>query len=224
VAVLHSGFVVYFPYHADGKTRFMRAAGPVAAKWFKQSPWTPLKKIPRTCQSALIASEDGQFFQHWGIDKKGIEHAMEKNLKRGKIRHGGSTLTQQVVKNVFLSRSKSYVRKSREAIGALMLDRIMSKHSQMEWYFNVVEFGPEQYGIDKAAAYYFKKKPQNLTPTECVALISLLPSPVKMGRALKEHRPNRQLESRANRLARLLEKNAAISSSEAAVAALLGTN
>lgn len=149
----------------------------VAGSWF--SDWVPSQEIPGSCKAALISAEDNNFEDHYGIDPENIKKALQRNERRGKIRFGASTITQQLVKNLFLSRHKSYLRKAREITGAVLLDIIMSKRDQMAWYFNVVEFGPRIYGIQAAARAYFGKKPKNLNPSECRILVSALPSPVK---------------------------------------------
>ena len=177
VFVLKLGLVVYFPYEANGQDRYMRVAG----SWF--SDWTPSKQIPRSCKVALIDAEDNNFEDHYGIDPENIKKAMQRNERRGKIRFGASTITQQLVKNLFLSRTKSYLRKAREITGAILLNSVMSKQDQMTWYFNIVEFGPRIYGIKDAAKAYFGKKPQNLSAAECDILVSALPSPVKRFKA-----------------------------------------
>lgn len=213
VFVLHLGMVGYFPYHADGKTRFLRITGPIAG-YLTDSGWTSSENIPKACKAALIAAEDGQFHSHWGIDVNGLKNAWKKNQRRGRILIGGSTITQQVVKNIFLSRNRSYLRKSREIIGAILLDLIMSKDKQLTWYLNVVEFGPELYGIENAASYYFNKKPQNLSFSQCVSLVALLPDPKKSGPALKRNRLNSRMLSRYRHIERFAKSKGKLAAFE----------
>jgi monofunctional biosynthetic peptidoglycan transglycosylase len=184
VFVFYGGTVVYFPYEPDGKSRYTRMTGPLPASIGLDSDWTPGSEIPRSCRAAVIAAEDGKFLDHIGIDPESIEKAIERNKKK-KIKRGGSTVTQQLVKNVFLHRDKTYIRKSREIAGAVLLDLIMSKETQLSWYLNVVEFGPRIYGLRPAAKYYFKKEPKKLTLQECASLVALLRDPVKSSRGLK---------------------------------------
>lgn len=180
------GFIVYFPYEPSGQERFVRATGPLI-HWFDQDhAWVGKKQIPKACARALVAAEDAHFYEHYGIDLESIEQAFEKNEKRGTKKWGASTITQQLVKNAFLSRKRSYVRKTREIIGALILDVIMSKENQIVWYFNIVEFGPSVYGLSEAARYYYGKAARDLSMAECVSLVSLLPSPNRTGRLLKQ--------------------------------------
>lgn len=210
VLVLHLGLVAYFPYHADGQTRYLRFSGPVVGS-LTDSGWTSSKDIPSACKNALVAAEDGQFYSHRGIDIDGLKNAWAKNQRRGRIRMGGSTITQQVVKNIFLSRNRSYLRKSREILGALLLDLTMSKDKQITWYLNVVEFGPELYGIENAASYYFNKKPKNLSFSQCVALIGILPDPKKSGPALKRNQLSSRMRSRYRQIVKTLSRSGEVS-------------
>ncbi len=182
VLVLKLGFVVYRPYEPNGQDRYWRVAG----SWFES--WTPSDQIPRSCKAALVHQEDRSFYDHYGFDPENIRRALERNERRGKIRFGASTITQQLVKNLFLSRAKSYLRKAREMTGAVLLNAVMSKQDQLAWYFNIVEFGPRIYGIRAAAKAYFGKRPQDLNSSECSMLVSALPSPVKRYRALTSQR------------------------------------
>jgi monofunctional biosynthetic peptidoglycan transglycosylase len=208
VFVLQLGMVAYFPYHPDG-TRYVRVTGPIPN--FFGASWISSKDIPKSCKAALVAAEDGHFYSHHGIDIKGVKAAWKKNQRSGKIHAGGSTITQQIVKNIFLSRDRSYVRKSRELIGALLLDLTMSKDHQLGWYLNVVEFGPDLYGIENAALYYFKTKPQNLNSNQCVALVGLLPDPKKSGPALKRNQLTNRMRTRYRHIVRTLSKSGTLS-------------
>ena len=232
VLVLHSGALLYFPYDEKGQSRFLRATGPLLGTL--GADWTPHSDIPQACKRALVASEDALFYVHGGVDWESTGQAWKKALKqteslpvpflnkkdpkakshsalsksKSKPLRGGSTITQQLVKNAFLSRSRSYIRKAREITGALILDLVLSKESQLDWYFNVVEFGPRKYGIKSAAQYYFSKEPSKLGTTECAQLVALLPSPIKWGASLKKGVPSSFLakrtqiiRSRANMLA-----------------------
>jgi monofunctional glycosyltransferase len=204
VFVFYTGVVVYFPYEADGQTRYLRVTGPLLQKITAKAAWASAHSITRNCRYALVAAEDMRFYEHKGVDLNSIELAMKRNRKRGKIRWGGSTITQQLVKNVFLSRDRSYLRKSREFIGALFLDLIMSKEEQITWYFNVVEFGPHIYGIQDATQRFFKKKPQNLTLSQCVALVSILPDPKRTYKYLISGALPNYMQKRQERTRRMI--------------------
>lgn len=145
---------------------------------------------------ALVAAEDTKFFIHHGIDFESIEKSYEYNQLKNKPKRGGSTITQQLVKNAFLSRNRSYIRKAREVAGAVLLDATASKDMQLTWYFNVVEFGPKIYGIKDAAQIYFKKSPKALSGYECASLVAILPSPNRWNKSLKAGAPSGFLASR----------------------------
>lgn len=183
--MFYFGLVVYFPYEANGHDRFIRATGPLLNLIQSDGPWVSDDEIPKSCKRALIAAEDVRFYEHMGIDPKSIELAIAKNNKRGKITWGASTITQQLVKNAFLSRTRSYLRKAREMTGAILLDIIMSKDRQLVWYFNIVEFGPRVYGLKAAADFYYRKSPKKLTSAECHELVSLLPSPKRLSQRVR---------------------------------------
>jgi monofunctional biosynthetic peptidoglycan transglycosylase len=186
VFTLHLGVLVHFPYEPDGTTRYARLTGPLARA--VGADWVPQAHIPEACRKALVASEDAKFFYHNGLDLESMEKSYEANTRRGKIRRGGSTITQQLVKNAFLSRDRSYLRKFREVAGALLLDATLSKESQLVWYFNLVEFGPNVYGLGKAARHYFRKEPAQLSKRECASLVAVLPSPNKWNASLVKKR------------------------------------
>lgn len=184
VFFLYSGILIYFPYKEDGITRYIRVTGPVTGFYTKE--WASLKEIPVSCKAALVASEDSRFYAHNGIDFDSLKKNMFDHKKTHKTKRGGSSITQQLVKNGFLSREKSYTRKTREIIGALILDAMMTKEKQLEWYFNIVEFGPNTYGLENAAQKYFKIDAKKLTPAQCVALVTILPSPRKWNQSLEK--------------------------------------
>ena len=186
IFTLHMGFLIYFPYEPDGLSRYARSTGPLTAGWSDE--WVASESIPGDCKKALVASEDAKFFYHNGLDLESIEESYRANERGGRIARGGSTITQQLVKNAFLSRDKSYLRKVREVAGSLMLDATLSKDSQLAWYLNVVEFGPRLYGIQKAARHYFGKDAGRLSRSECAQLVAVLPSPGRWNASLVKKR------------------------------------
>lgn len=198
VFVLYSGILFYFPYHKDGKSRYLRITGPLTKNI--GGDWVPWKRIPRACKRALVLAEDNQFHLHHGISIRSIKESIEVNWRAKKILQGGSTITQQLVKNAFLSRDKSFIRKGREIIGALLADLILSKDFQILWYLNIVEYGPKIYGIKSAARYYYHKEARYLRTKECIALITVLPSPIKLGRSIKRGYYSRRFARRYNRI------------------------
>jgi monofunctional biosynthetic peptidoglycan transglycosylase len=182
VLLLHGGILLYFPYEADGQSRYLRATGPWTSEWLSE------QEIPNACKAALVASEDTKFYDHNGLDIESLEQSYKQNKRAGKIKRGGSTITQQLVKNAFLSREKTMLRKGREIVGAVLLDATVSKNSQLTWYLNIVEFGPKIYGLQEAAQFYFKKDGKKLSAAECISLAVILPSPNRWNASLTKRR------------------------------------
>jgi monofunctional biosynthetic peptidoglycan transglycosylase len=110
---------------------------------------------------------------------------LEYNRKQGRIISGASTISQQFIKNAFLNRKKTYIRKVREAMGAILFNILFSKDQQLTWYLNVVEFGPRIYGLQAGANYYFKKDASRLSVKECATLVTFLPRPVHFGNSYR---------------------------------------
>jgi len=127
---------------------------------------------------ALIAAEDQLFLQHDGFDFKAMKGAFEHNQKSKRVA-GGSTISQQVAKNVFLWHGRSYLRKGVEAYFTFLIELLWSKKRIMEVYLNVAEMGDQIFGIEEASRIYFKKSPRDLTPNQAALLASVLPNPVK---------------------------------------------
>jgi monofunctional glycosyltransferase len=146
---------------------------------FRRQVWTPLSQISASLIQAVLISEDDKFFQHEGFDWDGIKVAMEKNLDRKKWSAGGSTITQQLAKNLYLNPSKNPLRKIREAVLAMQMEKALTKKRILEIYLNVIEWGPGIYGIGAAARFYFNKTPAELTAGEAIRLASVLPNPLR---------------------------------------------
>jgi penicillin-binding protein 1A len=142
-----------------------------------------LGDVPPLFLRALLISEDAGFYGHPGIDVAEIPVAWAANLERGASARGASTITQQLVKNLFLSRDKSYARKLEEAALALLVDASVPKPRILEIYVNVIEWGPGLYGLVPAARHYFGRRPAELTPKEMAFLVCLIPSPVRYHQA-----------------------------------------
>jgi monofunctional glycosyltransferase len=141
------------------------------------STWTPLERIPLNMKWAVVVAEDATFFSHSGIDIKAIKNAITYDLEKKRFARGASTITQQLVKNLFLTREKSINRKIEEVVLALRMERKLTKGRILELYLNVVELGPMVHGIGHGAQYYFDKPAGNLTPRECAFLAAMLPGP-----------------------------------------------
>lgn len=142
----------------------------------KPRNWTELKKISKYARWAIILSEDWSFYDHEGIDLEQIKFALNDMIEDKKFR-GASTITQQMVKNVFLSDERTIWRKIHEVILAYKVEKTLSKNQILQVYLNVIEFGPGIYGIKEASKHYFKKHPSEITPREGAFLAMLLPSP-----------------------------------------------
>lgn len=156
--------------------------------------WVPYKRISDNLKRAVIASEDANFNEHDGVDWAALQKAYEKNTRRHKVVGGGSTITQQLAKNLFLSGSRSYLRKAQEMVIAFMLEMVMSKERILEIYLNVVEFGRGVFGAEAAARHYFRTSAANLGPAQAARLAVMLPNP----RYYDSHRDTRYLARRTN--------------------------
>ncbi len=149
----------------------------------KSSSYVRYNALPKHLINALISSEDATFFFHKGFDWDEIQDSLEKSLDAGRWVRGGSTITQQLAKNLYLSKERSIVRKLKEFFVAKQIEEKLTKAQIIEKYFNVVEFGKGIYGIKKASYHYFQKSPSELSPAESAYLVSLLPNPVKYSSA-----------------------------------------
>lgn len=129
--------------------------------------------------NAVLAAEDGRFFSHPGIDWRALERAYERNKRAGKVRLGGSTITMQLAKNLYLSTERSFLRKAKEAIIALRLEKELSKKRILEIYLNIIELGDGIFGVEAAARHYYRKSAASLTRDEAARLAAIIPSPRK---------------------------------------------
>ena len=139
--------------------------------------WEPYDRISMNLKRALVSAEDSRFLEHDGFDLEGIQRAYEKNLKKGKVVAGGSTISQQLAKNLFLSGERSYLRKAEEAIITVMLEQMMTKRRILEIYMNVIEWGDGVFGAEAAARHYFKTSSARLSPEQAAKLAAMVPRP-----------------------------------------------
>lgn len=139
--------------------------------------WVPYEKISINLKRALIASEDAKFLDHDGFDWEAMQKAYEKNVKKGKVVAGGSTISQQLAKNLFLSGRRTPWRKIEEALITLMIENVMSKRRIFEIYLNVIEWGNGVFGAQAAARYYYGVSAANLTPEQAARLAAMVPKP-----------------------------------------------
>ena len=141
--------------------------------------WVPYDKISIHLKRAVIAAEDDKFIDHEGFDWEGIQKAIEKNQKKGRMVAGGSTISQQLAKNLFLSPSRSYLRKAEEAIITVMIEALWDKRRILEVYLNVVEWGNGIFGCEAAAQRYYRIPAAQLAPAQAARLAVMLPNPRK---------------------------------------------
>lgn len=154
--------------------------------------WVSYERISPHLRRAVIVSEDSAFYEHAGFDREELEASIRKNLSEGKIARGGSTITQQLAKNLWLSPSRNPWRKVKELILARQLERELSKKRILEIYLNVVELGERAYGAEAAAREHFGKSARSLTPREAALLAGALPNP----RVMNPSDPNARLRAR----------------------------
>lgn len=147
-----------------------------------QHKWVPYQRISVHLKRAVIAAEDANFAEHDGVDWEALQKAYEKNAKKGKVVSGGSTITQQLAKNLFLSGQRSYLRKAQEMIITFMLEMTMDKRRILEIYLNVIELGSGVFGAEAGAQRYFGVSAAALGPQEAARLAVMLPNPRYFGR------------------------------------------
>ena len=184
VVLLHVYFAVMIAWwgtHAPRETAFMserlqelRTKNPRAELRYR---FVPYARIAPSLKRAMIAAEDARFVEHEGFDWDGIELALEKNQRRGHIVAGGSTITQQLAKNLFLSGARSWVRKGEEAVITMMLEAMLDKHRIFELYLNVIEWGNGVFGAEAASERYFGVPAARLGPEQAARLAAMAPNP-----------------------------------------------
>jgi monofunctional biosynthetic peptidoglycan transglycosylase len=141
--------------------------------------WVPLSRISPFLIKAVLIGEDNKFWNHEGFDYDSLMKAIEKDLEAGRFKFGGSTISQQLAKNLYLSPSKTFWRKIPEAILTWKMERVLSKRRILELYLNVVEWGEGIFGAEAAARHYFQESASDLTPLEAAKLAAVLPNPRK---------------------------------------------
>lgn len=145
--------------------------------------YTSIKQISPYLQKTVVLTEDSNFFNHHGFEWDVIQKNLREGWEKGVYKRGGSTITQQLAKNMFLNKNRTFLRKGLEAIITDRIEKTLSKKEILERYLNVVEFGKDIYGVKSAAAYYFKKSPKDLDVVESAFLAMVLPNPVKYSRS-----------------------------------------
>ena len=177
--------VWYWVDHNPESTAFMRNRLEILQednpKARLRQQWVPYQRISGHLKRAVVAAEDAKFVSHNGFDWEGIQKAYEKNLREGEIVAGGSTITQQLAKNLFVSGERAWWRKGQEAVVAVMLETVMSKRRILEIYLNVIEWGDGVFGAEAAARFHYGTSAAALSAEQAARLASVVPSPRRYG-------------------------------------------
>jgi monofunctional biosynthetic peptidoglycan transglycosylase len=184
--------LVWWRTHPVETTMFMRLD-----YWSEPSQpihhkWRDYDEISDYLKRAVVASEDGKFMHHHGFDWEGMQYALERNQDKGKVVAGGSTISQQLAKNLFLYNKRSFIRKGQEAVATWMMERMWSKQRILEVYLNSVEFGENIYGVEAASQHYFGKSSRSLSRDQAAFLAAILPNP----KYYQEHQNDRRIQIR----------------------------
>ncbi|MDR3352473.1 MAG: monofunctional biosynthetic peptidoglycan transglycosylase [Zoogloeaceae bacterium] len=171
------GWVLWWKETPPSQTSFMRTRIGEAPGRTIQYQWVPYAQISVHIKRALIAAEDAHFLEHSGFDWQGIQVAIEKNQRKGRYVAGGSTISQQLAKNLFLSPRRSLLRKGEEAMITLMLEACWDKERIFETYLNVIEWGDGIFGIEAAARHYYGVSAAQLTIPQAAKLAAMVPNP-----------------------------------------------
>jgi monofunctional biosynthetic peptidoglycan transglycosylase len=145
----------------------------------KRYEFVPLSRISLNLQHAVVAAEDGRFRQHHGFDWVEMQKVLEDDLKRHKVGRGGSTITQQLVKNLFLTTERSFVRKGAEFTLVPMVEWLLTKDRILELYLNVIEWGPGIYGAEAASEHYYHRRASEISRDQAARLAAIIPAPLK---------------------------------------------
>jgi hypothetical protein len=199
----------YRTYHPDG-TPSETTTGPGT------TGWTDLDNISPFMIAAVLTTEDGAFYKHHGFNHSAIRNSAAANLKARRFVRGASTITMQLAKNLFLSREKTLSRKIEELILTDYLEQAFRKDDMMELYLNVIEFGPDVYGVTRAAEHYFGRKPEELNLPECFFLASIMPSPVRYGKLRDKGQVTEGWMKHLQTLMEIAGKNGKVSKAELA--------
>jgi monofunctional biosynthetic peptidoglycan transglycosylase len=184
--------LVWWRTHPVETTMFMRLDYWSEPSQPIQHKWRDYDEISDYLKRAVVASEDGKFMHHHGFDWEGMQYALERNQDKGKVVAGGSTISQQLAKNLFLYNKRSFIRKGQEAVATWMMERMWSKQRILEVYLNSVEFGENIYGVEAASQHYFGKSSRSLSRDQAAFLAAILPNP----KYYQEHQNDRRIQIR----------------------------
>ncbi|HKO67382.1 MAG TPA: monofunctional biosynthetic peptidoglycan transglycosylase [Burkholderiaceae bacterium] len=186
IQLWYFGWIAWWKWNEPGETSFMSRE---LASLREKKPnaelkhrWTDYPRISNHLKRAVVASEDANFTEHEGVDWQAIEKAYKENVRKGKVARGGSTITQQLAKNLFLSSERSYLRKAQELVITYMIEALWDKRRILEVYLNVVEWGDGVFGAEAAARQYFNVSASQLNAEQSARLAAYLPNPKRYGR------------------------------------------
>ncbi|MDO8494242.1 MAG: monofunctional biosynthetic peptidoglycan transglycosylase [Deltaproteobacteria bacterium] len=194
-SVIYVPHIFYWKYFNPKETALMREKGGAIIQ-----TWVPLRRISPALRQAVIVAEDGTFYEHHGIDFFEMKEAIRTNWHKKRLARGGSTITMQLAKNLFLSSEKSVWRKIREVPLVFLIETVWSKNRILELYLNVVEWGPNLYGAQAAAQYYFGKSASELDKEEAIVLAALLPNPNRLSKPASSNSLEKRMESILRRM------------------------
>jgi monofunctional biosynthetic peptidoglycan transglycosylase len=204
VQLWFAGWIAWWRWNDPAETAFMRrelaALQTRNPKAELRHRWVPYERISVSLKRAVITAEDARFAEHEGVDWEAIEKAYKDNVRRGRPARGGSTITQQLAKNLFLSPERSYVRKVQELVITYMIEAFWDKRRILEVYLNVVEWGEGVFGAEAAARYYFGVSAAQLSSEQAARLAAFLPNPKRYGRV----RSGPYLDSRTGAILRFM--------------------
>ncbi len=204
VQLWYLGWIAWWKWNNPGETAFMARESAVLRKKNPQAElrqrWVPYGSISVHLKRAVITSEDARFSEHEGVDWEAVEKAYKENIKRGRPAKGGSTITQQLAKNLFLSPERSYWRKGQELLITYMIEAVWDKRRILEVYLNVVEWGEGVFGAEAAARHYYGISAAQLGPEQSARLAAYLPNPKRYGRL----RSGPYLDQRSANIARYM--------------------
>lgn len=169
--------LVWWRTHPVETTMFMRLDYWSEPSKAIRHEWRDYSQISPYMKKALVAAEDGKFMRHHGFDFDGMKNALSRNKDQGRVVAGGSTISQQLAKNLFLYNKRSFIRKGQEVIITFMMERMWSKQRILEVYLNSIEFGEDIYGIEAATQHYFGTSSRSLTREQAIFLAAIVPNP-----------------------------------------------
>lgn len=190
---------VKVPIEMPGDIKTYRLMGPGTAQW------VPLSQISIQAMGAVVSSEDTSFFSNEGVDYHELRESLKKDLETGRFARGASTITQQVIKNVYLGQEKTLWRKFKEFFWAQQMAKVLSKSEVLSFYLNMVEWGPGLYGIKEASQHYFKRAPSELSAKQGAFLALLLPSPKKYHSYFKNKKLSPWAEGRIEKILKVMQ-------------------